>query len=763
MGGVATFHVSAVLAAQHTTNNENLLRRLPTKETATKNIKFSLLNLLRRSKVQSKEWISLSELKSFSRLPIVITGSVNERAALQLLNSRIASLVVTNGWSFAFLYLKEALRLTIRALAGQAEPLWENAIPRVRRDLHGYPTIIPLSLRFILRDYSKNIGVVRATLSVLSVFRTFKVPVKPSLDSITEPFNGISSSFDKAVLRKALKGLRLRAGFAKFRGFISESAGPNTKFATWGASIDALAFLEHPKQFLTFVRVAYETRSFGYLALFLVINIIYGPVYGSMRILGMIEPLRLGKLAVVRDQAGKARIVAITNWWIQLALKPLHESIFSSLKRLETDGTFDQGAPLLRLYQNRDPNHKFSCYDLSNATDRLPMALQVDILNALGVRGDLWSSILDFPWKLAGELRKCNRGPTSVALCEQGPTFFTDSVKYSVGQPMGAYSSWGMLAVTHHVIVQIAATRAGLLNFKHYCVLGDDIVINNDVVAKNYVDLMSTLGVSINQSKSVVSYDIVEFAKRWLTPFGEITALGPGNVLNCTRNPAALGSLLYESHSKGYIDTTGQLLNLLPTLPKYFERHVALAVNAMFGLTGCFHPHSQLDTQVLSWCAYGPLSDPMVMRYSFYNGLLEVLIKELRDNLSANSVKQEKFLKDSLRITGVRSKTLRFIELTSLLLNPGFYLYLQSFVKTEIEIKDELSFLFTSRAGSWDDIRLIAERTPRIVPATLNWGTANNRRAAKDFAIFYRKLDHAIMQTANDMYTIAGADGTYIY
>jgi hypothetical protein len=28
--------------------------------------------------------------------------------------------------------------------------------------------------------------------------------------------------------------------------------------------------------------------------------------------------------------------------------------------------------------------------------------------------------------------------------------------RYSVGQPMGAYSSWAMLAITHHYIVQQA-------------------------------------------------------------------------------------------------------------------------------------------------------------------------------------------------------------------------------------------------------------------------------------------------------------------
>jgi len=34
------------------------------------------------------------------------------------------------------------------------------------------------------------------------------------------------------------------------------------------------------------------------------------------------------------------------------------------------------------------------------------------------------------------------------------------NVRYAVGQPMGALSSWGMLAVTHHLIVQLAARLA---------------------------------------------------------------------------------------------------------------------------------------------------------------------------------------------------------------------------------------------------------------------------------------------------------------
>jgi len=33
-------------------------------------------------------------------------------------------------------------------------------------------------------------------------------------------------------------------------------------------------------------------------------------------------------------------------------------------------------------------------------------------------------------------------------------------IRYAVGQPIGALSSWAMLAFTHHIIVQVAAYRS---------------------------------------------------------------------------------------------------------------------------------------------------------------------------------------------------------------------------------------------------------------------------------------------------------------
>ena len=92
-------------------------------------------------------------------------------------------------------------------------------------------------------------------------------------------------------------------------------------------------------------------------------------------------------------------------------------------------------------------------------------------------------------------------------------------VRYAVGQPMGALSSWAMLALTHHFIVAMAAVRVGFIpgTFRNYAVLGDDIVIADGRVAGAYLQLMAELGVEIGLAKSLVSRNgVLEFAKRFI-------------------------------------------------------------------------------------------------------------------------------------------------------------------------------------------------------------------------------------------------------
>jgi len=112
------------------------------------------------------------------------------------------------------------------------------------------------------------------------------------------------------------------------------------------------------------------------------------------------DTLHLGRLSVKEEAAGKARVFAITDSITQSVMEPLHKFIFDLLKNLPMDGTFDQGAPLKRLldlHRNGDlSNQTFYSYDLSSATDRLPITLQKEILSLFfGEQFSiLWAKIL---------------------------------------------------------------------------------------------------------------------------------------------------------------------------------------------------------------------------------------------------------------------------------------------------------------------------------------------------------------------------------
>lgn len=70
--------------------------------------------------------------------------------------------------------------------------------------------------------------------------------------------------------------------------------------------------------------------------------------------------------------------------------------IFKILTNVEQDGTFDQGRPMkliLKKFQLSPQTHY--SFDLSAATDRLPVELQAQILNIIKPNlGNCWKDLL---------------------------------------------------------------------------------------------------------------------------------------------------------------------------------------------------------------------------------------------------------------------------------------------------------------------------------------------------------------------------------
>jgi len=219
--------------------------------------------------------------------------------------------------------------------------------------------------------------------------------------------------------------------------------------------------------------------------------------------LGFKEFKGLRKISIVRDPEAKARIIAILDWFSQEALRGFHNHIFDVLRTLPQDRTFTQNP----IISNKRPSERFHSLDLSNATDRFPINIQQKVVEELTDEGRAiaWRGILTWlPFT----------------------TPKGDKIHYEIGQPMGAYSSWAVFTLTHHLVVQYAAKIAGEnLPFCEYILLGDDIVIYNDRVSELYKLIIKGIGADFSEMKSHTSPYCYEFAKRWFRNGIEVTGI----------------------------------------------------------------------------------------------------------------------------------------------------------------------------------------------------------------------------------------------
>jgi hypothetical protein len=257
------------------------------------------------------------------------------------------------------------------------------------------------------------------------------------------------------------------------------------------------------------------------------------------------ERFQVGRLAAVYNAAGKARIIGITNYWTQVALYPLHREIFKFIEGLPTDGTYNQMKPVKALNEN---GSNYYSYDLTAATDRLPRDIQRDVLELFIGKflSRVWVQLMDMPFG------KSKKGSV---------------IHYAVGQPMGAYSSWAMLALTHHMIVQ----ASGPSTVRNYAVLGDDVIVSDD--APDYLTTMTGFGVDISMAKSIISSEFVEFAKRIRTLKGEdYSILGPGLIMSAVRNRYLSAVVLADSLRKDLVSWTVAPQVLLETPGREMKR-----------------------------------------------------------------------------------------------------------------------------------------------------------------------------------------------
>jgi hypothetical protein len=266
----------------------------------------------------------------------------------------------------------------------------------------------------------------------------------------------------------------------------------------------------------------------------------------------------LGKLCFLFEAAGKVRTIAIGDNFSQTLLKPIHEQMFSILKSWSAvDGTFDQQGAVDRF--RASGYQEIFSFDLSKATDTIPHTLYLSVLDYLLGRpqAKAWLDLMvDRTFRVVK--------PFESFQVKEGLTH----VRYTRGQPMGMYSSWGALALLHHLVIQYAAARVvsslgqapsywrpGPLPFNDYLVLGDDMVLACKEVASEYQKFCSSNGIELSLSKSFIS-------GRGFFNFASQSVLGAENVspASCREhfsvtNLTARVSQLQNLVSKGFLGT----------------------------------------------------------------------------------------------------------------------------------------------------------------------------------------------------------------
>lgn len=541
-------------------------------------------------------------------------GFKESQNSIKTFTNRITLLETKKGSSkvFAFLYLKECYRLTINTYVGikvDCDKVF------VSRDKKGYPRIIPIAIREKLYgtkpdDYS-NITI-RYLLSAFSITRLSTYVPIPDYNSITKDYMGKINKLSKTSLanfkRLIFKGKdkdTLLGRILKKNNFFDfpmdiQSACPSGKNAMYYLFKETTSTIRNG-YFMIIIRAFIYQRLYSKMLWYLWLCILcipytlYDITAGLMSHILFIEKdvrirLPLGKIVVLEDAAGKSRLIAIVNYWLQNALSPLHSVLTDIVKESfpDNDFTHDQnritrqadyifadtlyseeefyfnkiGPREAPKFENRRSVHSI---DLKNATDRIPLTIQKQILDVLGFDSNLWEQLINLDFLYVEKGRK-------------------KLTKYKTGQPLGAYSSFAMLSLTHHFIIQEAYRKVAFENinhvdqanpfrfFKEYCVLGDDVVIWSDLVHNEYLRFLKLLDVDISTSKGYNSPDIFEFAKRIYTRGSkELTPFSPKVITLAFREEEGLLASFYEGIHKDFLFSKEKFINFIEMNSKRFR------------------------------------------------------------------------------------------------------------------------------------------------------------------------------------------------
>lgn len=199
----------------------------------------------------------------------------------------------------------------------------------------------------------------------------------------------------------------------------------------------------------------------------------------------------VGKISLLTaDRGRKVRFVANPNRFAQMALSRLKSKANWYLQKMPESYVHDQISGHALVQSWLKSGSKVWSLDLSSATDHFPLSLQIGILRQLFP--DLNADIDFFQ-----DVSRCS-WDTPIG-----------KLRWTKGQPMGLAPSFAVFTLSH---VHLVRSLGG--NASNFAVIGDDIVIRDEILADAYSRVCTKIGVSISSSKSLYGSRYAEFAGR---------------------------------------------------------------------------------------------------------------------------------------------------------------------------------------------------------------------------------------------------------
>jgi len=430
-------------------------------------------------------------------------------------------------------------------------------VPGCELALEGIPKILgPFVIQLVKKECPREI--LQILLTMLFFTRGLELPAKPNLKTITEPLKEGSkldlqihmAEFWKSLGFNQSGSLPRSLKFTKFH--FTSKVGPNgPALNSWQEDLKHL-----PDRLLESIE---SCGGEGIRRFFKSSSAQFPDSFGKEE--RSIDNLFIRKLSYFSDREGKTRIVGILDYFSQTVLKKLHQFLFRILSRIPQDCTFEQSAFLKGVA-------KWPIYysvDLSAATDRFPIQVIYDLLRTHlpSKYCEGWLDIMvGYPFKV------------------KHPNGLIESIRYAVGNPMGAYSSWASFSLAHHYLLFYLCKELGKdWKVLPYYLLGDDIIIGDKEVGEAYLKLIKSLGVDFAPEKTHISTTLFEFTKRWFYNGQEISPF-PLSGLICKRKigPCDLLQLLLDSVRKDWVfqydlgDLIFKYYSMVDRMPKRFCR-----------------------------------------------------------------------------------------------------------------------------------------------------------------------------------------------